>query len=251
MIDGFWATLIEIGFFLFMVSFFGFVGWTMWSSRKDGRNAEQLKELIRFAQQRGWAYADVARSKRGRYFTGKVAERVFVYDFGAYDFITGTFRGRTFRCFELRSRPASPDGPESTKITVTFELELPMAVPLTTIKRRRPLDTVGARFFANDKVVELGLPVFDKTFRVMTEDEDFARHALSGALAQFLATDPRAPSEPLLLSRNVLSTTYTGRLRVEQVDAKLNYLSDVLDRLPAQSRRVAEPHAATRSGQDS
>ncbi|MEW1659523.1 hypothetical protein [Streptomyces sp. NPDC093707] len=234
MSDGALEVLIVSGMFLFMATIFGLVGWGWWTSRKEGRNREQLKELIHFATQRGWSYADFAKKKRGRYFTGKVAERVRVYNILVYDFITGTFRGRSFRCFEERSRSVSSDGPDSTLFHVTFEVDLPMAAPLTTIKRRRPLDKLGSLFFPAEKVVELGDPAFDEAFRVISHDEEFARHVLTSGLAQFLVADPRAPHEPLLFEGKALSTTYRARLRVEQVDAKLNYLCDVLDHLPTQ-----------------
>ncbi|MFE6688456.1 hypothetical protein ACFVFQ_18540 [Streptomyces sp. NPDC057743] len=232
MIDGVWAVLIELGAYLFGAIIFGLVGWSWWKSRKEGRNKEQLKELVRFAKQRGWRYADSAKSKNGRYFTGKAAEEVKVYDSDAHDFITGTFRGRSFRCFERRHRSVNADGPNSTLINATFELELPMAVPYTTIKRRRPLDTTEVRLFGGSKVVKLGDPEFDEAFRVIGHDEEFARQVLSGGLAHFLVSDPRAQHEPLRLDQNILATSYRGRLRVEQVEAKLNYLCDVLDRLP-------------------
>ncbi len=80
----------------------------------------------------------------------------------------------------------------------------------------------------------LGAPEFDENFRIVTDSEDFPHGILSDPLQAFLLSDPRAQKSPLRLRDDELFTWYTGTLSPQDVEERLDYLCDVLDRIPAQ-----------------
>ncbi len=116
------------------------------------------------------------------------------------DQIVGEFRGRAICCFERNSREMDADGPNTVRHSTVF------AVTSATLRTSDGHQTaagtgqVNARadaVFGGGKVMELGVPEFDEAFRVIANDEEFARNVLTGSLAQFLMSDPRAKDEPL------------------------------------------------------
>ncbi|WP_405747028.1 hypothetical protein OG422_28460 [Streptomyces sp. NBC_01525] len=218
-----WEVLVTAGAYLFGAGIFGIAGYMWWwGKRKFERSGQQREELVQLAEQRGWSYTPFTQGDGDAYFAGKTVNEP------VYDYVAGEFRGRSFCCFEYRHRGTSQS--ERTQYAVLFAVNIPNSVPYTTVKRRRPLDTVEARLFRHGKVVELGIPSFDEAFRVISTDETVARHMLTDGLVRFLTSDPRAKAEPLRFQRNAAVTSYQGRLRPEHVEAKLDYLCDVLDR---------------------
>ena len=154
------------------------------------------------------------------------------------DHIVGEFRGRPISCFEHNTRDMNADGPDSVLYSAVFAVTMPTPVPRTVIKKPRAADKLNARadaLFGGGKVMELGDPAFDEAFRLIANDEKFARNALTGLMAQFLTSDPRAKDQPLRFQENHLLTWHRGRLRAEDIEQKLNYLCAVLDHLPAQA----------------
>ncbi|MGN5380398.1 hypothetical protein ACQ4WX_34335 [Streptomyces lasalocidi] len=83
--------------------------------------------------------------------------------------------------------------------------------------------------------MELGVPEFDQKFRIVSGDDELARRTLSSAVVTFLLSDPRAEKSPLQIRGNELFTWYTGTMSPQAIDEKLNYVCDVLERIPAQA----------------
>ncbi|WP_330460194.1 hypothetical protein OIB37_27005 [Streptomyces sp. NBC_00820] len=83
--------------------------------------------------------------------------------------------------------------------------------------------------------MELGIPLFDEDFRVLTTDEDFVRDGLSGAVVPYLLENPHTKKSPLQIRDGEIFTWYTGTMSPQAVDEKLNYLCDALDRIPEEA----------------
>ncbi|MGH1556206.1 hypothetical protein ACRAWF_43870 [Streptomyces sp. L7] len=129
----------------------------------------------------------------------------------AWHYITGEFRGRSFKCFEYRySNPLSGSSGvgESKKLTIEsiFLVSAPGSGPFLQIGRPGKLDAVLGR---RPRTL-MGITEFDEKFRVVTDDEDFARSILSDPMPAFLLADSRAQKSPLRLRDDELFTWYTG-----------------------------------------
>ncbi|UKY51094.1 hypothetical protein [Streptomyces inhibens] len=233
-----WEVLIFIGMILLMAAIFGLCIWAWRSGNKrDGRSSQQWEELIQFVEARGWSHTAWVPGAGDRYCGGDPLPMKGT-NIPIRDHIVGEFRGRPISCFEYTSRDMNADGPDSVLYSAVFAVTMPTPVPRMVIKKPRAVDKVNARadaLFGGGKVMELGDPAFDEAFRLIANDEEFARSALTGSMAQFLTSDPRAKGQPLRFQENLLLTWHRGRLRAEEIEQKLNYLCDVLDRLPAQA----------------
>ncbi|MGP8301071.1 hypothetical protein ACTPOK_24735 [Streptomyces inhibens] len=232
-----WEVLIFIGMILVMAAIFG--GY-IWASRhvkkRDGQNAQQRAELLQFIESRGWSHTYSVPGGGDRYCGGTPLPMQGT-NIPVWDYTVGEFRGRTFCCFEYNTRNSS-SGPDAWRYNTVFAVTMPTSVPRMVIKKPRAVDKVNARadaLFGGGKVMELGDPAFDEAFRLIANDEEYARSTLTGPMAQFLTSDPRAKDEPLRFQGNDLLTWYQGRLRPQDIDQKLNYLCDVLDHWPAQA----------------
>lgn len=231
-----WEVLILIGMILFMAAFFGFIIWAWrYVNKRDNRSPQQFEELIQFVETQGWSHT--AWTAGDRYCGGEPLP-MKGDNIPIRDHIVGEFRGRPISCFERNSREMNTDGPDSVRYSAVYAVTMLTPVPRMVIKRPRAMDKVNARadaVFGGGKVMELGDPEFDEAFRLIANDEEFARSVLAGPMAQFLISDPRAKGQPLRFQENHLLTWHRGRLRAEEIEQKLNYLCDVLDRLPAQA----------------
>ncbi|WP_407552014.1 hypothetical protein QOM21_20385 [Streptomyces sp. Pv4-95] len=233
-----WEVLILIGMVLFMAAIFGGYIWaSRYVKKRDGQSTEQRDELLQLVASRGWSHTAWVPGGGDRYCGGEPLPGQGT-NIPIADQIVGEFRGRAICCFEYNSRGTDVDGPNTVQRSTVFTVASATPVPRMVIKRPRALDKWNARvgaLFGGGKVMELGVPEFDEAFRVIANDEEFARNVLTGSLAQFLMSDPRAKEEPLRFQGNDLITWHRGRLRAEQIEQKLNYLCDVLDHQPAQA----------------
>ncbi|MFG2889961.1 hypothetical protein [Streptomyces sp. NPDC048248] len=237
-----WETLIIVGLFLFIAGFFGLFIWVArYVNKRDNQSPQQREELLQLAASRGWIHTAWVPGGGDRYCGGGPLPMKGT-NIPVVDQIVGEFRGRAICCFEYHSRGMDADGPSTVQHSTVFAVTSTTSVPRLVIKRPRALDKVNARtdaLFGGGKVIELGDPEFDEAFRLIANDEESARNVLTGPLAQFLTSDPRAKEEPLRFQGNDLITWHRGRLRAEQIEQKLNYLCDVLDRQPAQAHHPA------------
>ncbi|KOX03680.1 hypothetical protein ADK65_05430 [Streptomyces sp. NRRL B-1140] len=225
--------LAKVLFFAVIAGLFTFVGRTFVRTHKaDKRMREAWAELPRVASERGWTYEQHARGQATQY-CGIGPMPGSGSNLSAWHYITGEFRGRSFKCFEHRyNSPTSGNQAgdrERPTIEAVFMITTPGSGQPVEVLRPSKTDVLLDR----RSRMRLDLPEFDDDFRVVTKDENFARNFLSGSLPSFLLTDPRAKKSPLQLRDGELFTWYTGTLSHEALEEKLNYLCDVLDQIPA------------------
>ena len=232
--------LVKVFLFTFVVGMFTIVIRAfVRSNKEDKRIRREWAELAQVAAARGWTYDQRARGRATEY-CGVGPMPGGGSNLTAWHYITGEFRGRSFKCFEYRySNPLSGSNAlgESKKLTIesVFLIAAPGSGPFLQIGRPSELDAVLGR---RPRML-LGVPEFDEEFRVVTDDEAFVHNALSGAVVPFLLSDSRAKNSPLRLRNDELFTWYTGTLSPQALEERLNYLCDVLDRIPAQAWAAA------------
>ncbi|MFI9776636.1 hypothetical protein ACIHCV_18230 [Streptomyces sp. NPDC051956] len=205
----------------------------MRGNREDKRIRREWAELEGVAAAHGWTYERRARGRATEFcgvgpMPGKGANLT------AWHYITGEFRGRAFKCFEYRySNPLSGGSQAGDSRTLTFEsiflVSAPGSGPFLQVGRPSKLDTVMGR---RPRTL-LDVPEFDKKFRVATDDESFVQNVLTDDVRAFLLSDQRAETNPLRVRDDELFTWYTGYLSQQAIEDRLNYLCDVIDRIPA------------------
>lgn len=225
----------------------GFTLWSRRSQRKEAkRRAQRREELAQFVQERGWNYTPYVSSGGDRYAgVGPLPTLGLGAHNSIWDHITGEYRRRTFGCFEYHKRGMGNDpGDNKLHFYTVFAITTPAPAPRMTVREREALDRLAARIFSDGQVVELGIPEFDKKFSIFAHDEAFTRSVMGGRLAQFLLSDPRAEDEILEFHGNELilwrkGAWSAGTLGTQDILPKLDYLCDVLDRIPAEAWRPA------------
>ena len=207
-------------------------------SKKDAQIREGYAQLARIAPERGWTYQTRVQGLIDQY-CGLRPFPARGSNLRAWHYTTGEFRGRSFTYFEYRcmnvTSGADVGEHKQPTIEAVFIVTTPGPGPFLQILRPNVLDTL----FDRRPKMQLGVPEFDQNFRVIAEDEDFVRNALSHTVVPYLLTDPETKKAPLQLRNNELFTWYRGTLSPRAVDEKLNYLCDVLDRIPAQAWTAA------------
>ncbi|MCL8015836.1 DUF3137 domain-containing protein [Streptomyces sp. AS02] len=207
-------------------------------NKRDVRSEQEQAELVHFAQERGWNYTAEIPGGAERYVGAPPFRAKGHY---LWDRVDGEFRGHTFSCFEYRPRDfdAEDAGTNDHRYFVAFTLTTPTPTPGMIVDQPNMLERADNRFNnafgLGDKEVKLGSPEFDEDFRILTDDEPFARTVMTDELLRFLLSDPRVKDGPLRFHGNELITWFEGRLRPDGIDPKLNYLCDVLERVPAQT----------------
>ncbi|MFD0504213.1 hypothetical protein ACFQ0G_17235 [Streptomyces chiangmaiensis] len=201
--------------------------------QSETRGVRERAVAIQLAQERGWSYERATYGVVDR-LCGMAPLPISGRNVRALHYITGEFRDRGFCCFEYTTGTLDVNmGPGSNRpvFWTVFAVTAPGAGPELVVRRPQALDGMASR----GRVVQLGVPEFDEAFRVITDDEPFARSALTGGVAPFLSTDPRATKDaPIRLHNDELLTWRRGRLSAQDLDERLNYLCDVLDRIPPQ-----------------
>ncbi len=200
------------------------------SRRSQVEGAEGRAQAVRVAQGRGWGYQEATYGVIDR-LCGMAPLPVSGSRLLARHYITGEQRGRSFCCFEYTTGTIGVNdiGPGANKPVywTVFAVTTPGTGPDLVVRRPEALDAVARR----GRTVRLGAAEFDDAFTVLTDDEPFARAALTDGVVPFLAANPQAA--PVRLHGDELITWYKGRLSPQGMDEHLTYLCDVLDRIPA------------------
>jgi hypothetical protein len=184
----------------------GYVTYRWFKSRRDGR---ALLALKRFAAEHGWTY---------REYDGELARRFLDKPMTVCDVVTGTYRHRSFWCFE---EPPDESRGDAWHCRRYFAVATPSSTPMLEVTRR---ELAGGRPDSG----ELDLADSDLYFshRVTTDDEAFARAVLDS-----LAPSGLLRNAPLRFTGDAAVTWQDGRLTAPSVEPALTYLCDVLDRL--------------------
>lgn len=234
--------LVKVLFFAFIAGMFALViSVSMRARRKDARIRDEWAQMARIAPERGWTYEPSTRGKIDQY--GGMGPILYKGENqAAWHYTTGQFRGRSFKYFEYRYKQSTADGDvndfgEHKRLVIksVFIVTAPGSGAYMEILRRSRLGAV----LDGRPGKQVGVPEFDKEYKVLAKDEAFFRNVLSGDVVPFILADPRAQKSPLRFRENELITWYTGTLSPQTVDDKLNYLCDVLDRIPAQTWTAA------------
>lgn len=203
------------------------------AQRSRTRGMQERTEAIRLVQERGCSYQKVTYGLIDG-LCGMAPLPVSGRNLRAEHYITGEFRGRGFRCFEYVTGVLDvQDGPGRNEpvFWTVFAVTAPGPGAELVVRRPQALDGMTQR----GRVVQLGVPEFDEAFRVITDDEAFARSALTAEVAPFLSAQPQAAQDvPIRLVGGELLTWRRGRLSPRDFDERLGHLCDVLDRIPPQ-----------------
>ncbi|MEV5148966.1 hypothetical protein AB0L14_32375 [Streptomyces sp. NPDC052727] len=219
--------LVVAGIFAFVITMM------VRAQRNRARGVQERAAAIQLAQERGYGYQQATYGLIDG-LCGMAPLPVSGHNLRAEHYITGEFRGRGFRCFEYVTGTLNVhDGPGRNQpvFWTVFAVAAPGPGPELVVRRPQALDAMTQR----GSVVQLGVPEFDEAFRVITDDEWFARNALTGEVVPFLTAQPQAVQDsPIRLHNDELLTWRRGRLSPQDFDERLDYLCDVLDRIPPQ-----------------
>ncbi|MEU7659947.1 hypothetical protein [Streptomyces lincolnensis] len=233
------GTLVKVLLVAFIVGMFAIV---FVVSRRGRKQTEQVRDeyaqLRRLAPERGWTYTAHTQGQIDQYCGVGPFPRSGE-NLSAFHYTTGEFRGRPFIYFEYRYNNPMSGGEVAERkqliVESVFFVKAPGSGPKVEIYRPGRLDALMDR----RTKIQLGEPEFDQKFSIATRDEAAVRDLLSGGLVPFLLSDPRAEDSPVALRGDDLFTWYTGTLSPQAVDERLNYLCDVLERIPAQAWTAA------------
>jgi hypothetical protein len=190
----------------------------------------KVAEFTAFAAQHGWHYQQHDHSLTGRYL-GTPFGRGFGQE--ARHVLAGAHRGRELVAFEYSYKEREGNG--KNRRTVTYRntvvaLNTPAARPTLEVGTegigRRLLGIVGIRD------LQLESEEFNKSFHIRTEDDKFAYDVLHPRTMEWMLADERCRDLPFRFERADLLTWRAGTIDLGSVGWMLDYLCDVLDRVP-------------------
>ena len=237
---------------LVLIAFLGVLVYSRYEHKKRAR------QLGRLASERDWRYT--ARNDG-------LASRFSGFPFDQYDgsrfllrrrsvrhVLTGQHRGRQFCCFEYRWKRARSSAHEGYVVSSVAHLIVAVAAPahgpILQVVPSGPLRAMGdaadrslvvRKLLGDDAVNHLrdltsltGSPSegFARDFLVSSNDERFAATVLNPKMTAWMLADPRARETPYRFEDKDLLTWREDHLEVHDIEARLDYLCDVLDRVP-------------------
>lgn len=184
-----------------------------------------------FARSRGWRYAE-----RDDRLVDRYRGTPFGQGFGkqALHVLSGSHRERELVAFEYVYK--EHEGSGKNRRTVTYRhtvvaLATPAPRPTLELSRegfgRKLLGLVGIRD------LQLESEEFNKTFRIRTEDDKFAYDVLHPRTMEWMLGDQRCHDLPFRFERADLLTWRRGSIDLAATVWMLDYLCDVLDRVPS------------------
>lgn len=188
------------------------------------RQQQRIQELAAWAHHYGWTYTDKASHLRGQYSGSPFAGR------GSYRHaFTGQHRGRQVMGFEY-SYTTSSQNSSTTHYFQVVAIRTPAPCPRLEVTREhfghKLLSFVGVHD------LQLGYPDFDDTYRIRTDNDDFARHVLHPQLMQWMLLDPRTFDHPFRFEEDSILTWRPYKLDPDAMVASADYLIDLLERTP-------------------
>jgi hypothetical protein len=191
----------------------------------------KVAEFAAFAAARGWLYRE-----RDDQLTGRYLGTPFGRGFGrqARHVLTGTHRGRPVIAFEYVYKQREGSG--KNRRTVTYRntvvgLTTPAARPTLEVCRagfgRRLLGAIGIRD------LQLESEEFNKTFHIRTENDRFAYDVLHPRTMEWMLGDARFMELPFRFERADLVSWQNGQIQLGLVEAMVDYLCDVVERVPS------------------
>jgi hypothetical protein len=201
------------------------VGVLRWQLHK-----RKVAEFTAFAATIGWRYAERDDSLAAR-FLGTPFGRGFGRT--ARHVLAGDHRGREAMAFEYSYKEREGSGKNQRIVTYTntvAAVTTPAARPTLEVGRegigRRLLGLVGIRD------LQLESEEFNKAFHIRTEDDKFAYDILHPRTMEWMLAEERCRELPFRFERADLVTWRPGGIDLAEVGRLLDYLCDVLDRVP-------------------
>lgn len=205
------------------VATFGAVAVVRWRLHQ-----KKVSELEAFAAERGWYYAERDEVVLERYAGGDPFGRG--HSRKTRHVMEGQHRDRHLVAFEYRYTEGSGDDARTVKHMV-LSLTTPGSRPTLEVSReglgRKLLGLVGVHD------LQLESEQFNETFLIRTEDDKFAYDVLHPRMMEWMLADQRALELPFRFERNDLLSWTKGEMDLGRVLWMLDYLCDVLDRVPA------------------
>jgi hypothetical protein len=151
------------------------------------------------------------------------------------DYTHGRYKGREFRYFEYEDESTGTrvNGKRKSEYYAVFAVSTPGEVPRTVIREEGFLDSV----FGGGEIVESGDAEFDADNRVIAKDPAAAKRLAAPGLIRYLAGEPALEDRPLRFENGEVLTWYEERLRPQDVLRELDYLSRVVEHVPARAWR--------------
>lgn len=204
-----------------------YVTYYYWSRRN------QASILAAEARVRGWRYDATDRGLLRRYSgwpfdsRGRKVRHV----------IRGTHRSREFVCYELSFRMNigyryADDGlvRNRCRYQVVSTAHDGGQLPDLTIANADTVSRFSSTLF--DEGTGIGSDEFRRKFSLSTGDGADASAVVAGPMSEWLAADPRASRNPLKFEKGDVITWRSGALNIARAIEPLDYLNDVVDRLP-------------------
>lgn len=192
---------------------------------------KKVAAFTALAAERGWRYTERDRGLANRFLGTPFGDG---HGRDARHVLTGSFRDRPMLAFEYSYKETHGSGDDRRTETYHYtvvSLGLPAPKPTLQVNReglgRKLLGLVGVRD------LQLESEDFNKAFHITTEDDRFAYDVLHPRMMEWMLADQRALSTPFRFERGDLVTWDQCRIEVSNVDALLNYLCDVVDRVPS------------------
>jgi hypothetical protein len=190
----------------------------------------KIAAFTAYAVGNGWRYLERDDELAQRYLGTP-----FGRGFGrrARHVLHGTYRGRELVAFEYVYKENQGSGNDRRTVTyrnTVVALGTPAARPTLELGRegfgRKLLGLVGVRD------LQLESEQFNKTFHIRAENDRFAYDVLHPRTMEWMLADQRCRDLPFRFERSDLLTWRTGAIDPGTAQWMLDFLCDVLDRVP-------------------
>lgn len=191
------------------------------------RERERREEYARWANEYDWQY-DPQRSDLVGHFSGTP----FVRGGRVRHALSGIHRGHEVLAFEYSYTTSNGGNPPSS--TTHYYLVCAVRLPQTRPKLQVTQEHFGHSFLRVFGVDDLQLDndAFNDTFRISTDDENFARHVLDHDLMRWMLDDTRSSATPFRIEGDSLLAWSATKLTIPAMQSVVDYEIDLLERFP-------------------
>lgn len=192
---------------------------------RNRRVGLEAKQLTAWAGRHGWSYAmhdhSIERRFEGTPFVGGV-------NGGVRHVLSGRHRGRAVLAFQYQYTTKNTADSQTSMYRITA-VQTPERTPFLEVAEEHFGHKVLGAVGIHD--LQLSDPDFNDAFRIQSEDDDFARAALTPELMRRLVSDPR--TVPFRFAGGYLLTWEEGPMEIGTCVDRADFLLDLLDQVPA------------------
>jgi hypothetical protein len=203
------------------------VGWYL----QHLAHKKKVAAFTAYAARRGWRYTEKDRGLVDRFEGqpfgvghGRTARHV----------LAGPHRDRQALAFEYLYKETTGSGDDRKTETYYFTV-VALATPAPRPKLEVTREGLGRKLlgFVGIRDLQLESEEFNKTFYIKTEDDKFAYDILHPRMMEWMLADHRPRTIPFRFERADLLVWRSGRVELSTVDELLEYVCDILDRVPS------------------